>query len=142
MGLFRANETNIQMESNIVKNPNWLEANQLAILQMWSRIWTRDYREQIQLASLELGASELQVQRPNRSATLLLSAASRKALGIRLVSWARSLCGGNTLTNHKAMQLQFWLVNSIVIWLKRNGWQDISAVCRGYKPSKYKPILS
>ena len=98
MGLFRANETNIQMESNIV-----LEANQLAILQMWSRIWTRDYREQIQLARLELGASESQVQRSNRSATLLLSAASRKALGIRLVYWARSLCGGNTPTNHKAM---------------------------------------
>ena len=38
MGLFRDNETNIQMESNIVKNPNGLEANQLAILQMWSRI--------------------------------------------------------------------------------------------------------
>ena len=74
MGLFRDNETNIQMESNIVKNPNWLEANQLAILQMWSRIWNRDYREQIQLASLELGAFELQVQRPNRSATLLLGA--------------------------------------------------------------------
>ena len=103
MGLFRANETNIQMESNIVKNPNWLEANQLAILQMWSRIWTRDYREQIQLARLELGASEWQVQRSNRSATLLLSAASRKALGIRLVYWARSLCGGNTPTNHKEM---------------------------------------
>ena len=29
MGLFRANETNIQMESNIVKNPNWLKTNQL-----------------------------------------------------------------------------------------------------------------
>ena len=74
MGLFRANETNIQMESNIVKNPNWLEANQLAILHVCSRIWTRDYREQIQLASLELGASELQVQRSNRSATVLLGA--------------------------------------------------------------------
>ena len=71
MGLFRDNETNIQMESNMVKNPNWLEANQLAILQMWSRIWTRDHREQIQLAKLELGASELLVQRSNRSATLL-----------------------------------------------------------------------
>ena len=74
MGLFRANETNIQMEGNIVKNPNWLKTNQLAILQMCSRIWTRDYREQIQLASLELGASEWQVQRSNRSATVLLSA--------------------------------------------------------------------
>ena len=28
-----------------------LEANQLAIVQAWLRIWTRDYREQIQQAS-------------------------------------------------------------------------------------------
>ena len=36
-------------------------------------IWTRDYREQIQLAvkaGLELGASELQVRRSNHSATM------------------------------------------------------------------------
>ena len=44
-------------------------------LQAWPRIWTRDYREQIQLAvkaRLELGASDLQVQRSNHSATLPL----------------------------------------------------------------------
>ena len=49
----------------MVQNPNWWEANRLAVLQAWPRIWTRDYREQIQLAvtaGLELGASELQVQ--------------------------------------------------------------------------------
>ena len=46
MGLFRANETNIQMESNIVKNPNWLEANQLAILQERQKILIWDYPEQ------------------------------------------------------------------------------------------------
>ena len=28
----------IQIELNRVKNPNWPEANQLAILQAWSRI--------------------------------------------------------------------------------------------------------
>ena len=63
----------IQKKLNRVKNPNWPEANQLVILQAWSTIWTLDYREQIQLAfraGLEFGASELQVQRPNRSATL------------------------------------------------------------------------
>ena len=63
----------IQKKLNRVKNRNWLEANQLAILQAWSTIWTLDYREQIQLAfraGLEFGASELQFQRPNRSATL------------------------------------------------------------------------
>ena len=35
----------------MVKNPNWQEADQLAILQAWPRSWTRDYREQIQLVS-------------------------------------------------------------------------------------------
>ena len=48
----------------MVKNPNWQEANELAILQARPRIWTRDYREQIQLAGRtgpEVGA--LQVQR-------------------------------------------------------------------------------
>ena len=42
-------------------------------LQAWLRVWTRDYRKQIQLAvrvGLELGASELQVQRSHDSATL------------------------------------------------------------------------
>ena len=50
-----------------------LEANQLAIVQTRLRMWTRDYREQIQLAvkaGLELGVSVLQVQGSNRSATL------------------------------------------------------------------------
>ena len=45
----------------------------MAILQAWPGIYSRDYREQIQLAvraGLELGASELQVQRSNQSATL------------------------------------------------------------------------
>ena len=56
----------IWIKHNGVKNPNWSEANQLAMLQAWPRIWTRDYREEIQLvnwAGLELEASELQVQR-------------------------------------------------------------------------------
>ena len=42
-------------------------------LQAWLRVWTRDYGKQIQLAvrvGLELGASELQVQRSHHSATL------------------------------------------------------------------------
>ena len=29
----------------MVKNPNWLEADQLAIYKAWPRIWTRDDRE-------------------------------------------------------------------------------------------------
>ena len=42
-------------------------------LQAWLRVWTRDYGKQIQPAvrvGLELGASELQVQRSHHSATL------------------------------------------------------------------------
>ena len=71
----------IQIKLNRVKNPNRPETNQLAILQAWPRIWTRDYREQIQLtvrAGLELGASELQVQRSNRSAIYFLMYYSNK----------------------------------------------------------------
>ena len=64
----------IYVKHKVVKSPNWSEANQLAILQAWSRICIRDYREQIQLravrAGRELGASGLQVQRSNHSATL------------------------------------------------------------------------
>ena len=46
------------MKHNIAKNPSWL--NQWAILQAWPRIWTQDYRGQIQLAvraGLELEAA-------------------------------------------------------------------------------------
>ncbi len=32
-------------EHNKVKNPNWQEADQLAIYKAWSRLWTRDNRE-------------------------------------------------------------------------------------------------
>ena len=59
----------IQIELNRVKNPNW----PAGYLQAWLRIWTRYYREQIQLVvrvELELRASALQVQLSNLSATL------------------------------------------------------------------------
>ena len=72
MGLFRNNETNGTY--NTVKNPNWLEADQLVILHAWPRIWSRDYREQIQQAvrvGRDLEASEIQVQHCcNHSATM------------------------------------------------------------------------
>ena len=38
-------ETNISNKRNIVKNPNWQEADQWAIYKAWPRIWTQDYRE-------------------------------------------------------------------------------------------------
>ena len=63
----------IQIKHNMVKNPIWSEVNQLAIYKC-SRIWTGDYREQIQLAvRAGLGASRLHVQCSNHSATLPLT---------------------------------------------------------------------
>ena len=43
-----------QMEHSVVKNPNWYEANQLAILQVWPRIWTQGYGEQLGLGRVTL----------------------------------------------------------------------------------------
>ena len=62
----------IQIELNRVNNPNWPEANQLAIYKRVRGIWTLDYREQIQLALRAglVGASE--VRRSNCSATYLV----------------------------------------------------------------------
>ena len=57
-----------------VKNPNWPEENQLAILQMWLKSWTRNCWEQIQLAvreEIELGDSALQSQRSINRSTML-----------------------------------------------------------------------
>ena len=64
--LTRDNERNniIQMVNDMVKNPNWWEANQLALLQAWMRIWTQNYQQQIQLAvreRLEPRDSRLQI---------------------------------------------------------------------------------
>ena len=56
------------MENDMVKNPNWWEANQLALLQAWMRMH-ENYRQQIQLAvmeRLEPRDSRLQIQRYNR----------------------------------------------------------------------------
>ncbi len=51
-------------EHNKVKNPNWQEADQLAIYKAWSRIWTQDNRETNPASGLEPGTSGLQYQRP------------------------------------------------------------------------------
>ena len=61
-------------ETNNLKNPNW-PGQTSRLLEAWSRIWTRDYREQIQLgvrAGLELESSEMQVRRSNHSAIIFL----------------------------------------------------------------------
>ena len=61
----------IQIKHSWVKNTNWPEANQLAIYKRYrGDELDRDYHEQIQLAvrvGLELGTTELQVQRSKRS---------------------------------------------------------------------------
>ena len=56
------------------KNPKWSEANQLAIYKPGRRfeLGTTEQIQQAVTAELELGASELQVQHSNRSATLHL----------------------------------------------------------------------
>ena len=75
MGLFRDKKI-IQIEHNMFKNPNWQEANQLAIYKRGRGFelgTTNRFQEQIQLAvraGLQLGASGLQVQRSHCSATL------------------------------------------------------------------------
>ena len=68
----------IQIKHYMVKNRFGSEVNQLAIYKRL-RIWTGDYREQIQLAALaaraglELGDSRLHVQCSNHSAMLPLT---------------------------------------------------------------------
>ena len=60
----------IQIELNRVKHP-WPEANQLAIYKHGRGFELGTYRLVVR-AGLDLGASELKVQRSNRSATCTL----------------------------------------------------------------------
>ena len=72
-------ETNISNKRNVVKNPNWLEADQLAIYKAWPRIWTRNYRETNPACSrvrvLNPGPPDYNIRALNHSATLLSTAA-------------------------------------------------------------------
>ena len=64
MVLFRDNETNNLNETTWLKIQTGMRWTSGLYLQAWLRIWTWDYREQIQLAAragLELGVSELQI---------------------------------------------------------------------------------
>ena len=70
----RADTWNKQFKLNLrgLKVPTGRRQTTL-VLQAWLRIWTRDYRKQIELAvraALELGATDLQVQCSHHSATL------------------------------------------------------------------------
>ena len=61
----------IQIELNKVKNPNSPEASQLAIYKLGRGFELGTYRLVVR-AGLDLGVSELKVQRSNRSATCTL----------------------------------------------------------------------
>ena len=59
----------------MVKNPNWQEADQLAIYKRVRGVELGATEKQLQLvvrAGLEPGTSEFQVQRPNHSTTLTI----------------------------------------------------------------------
>ena len=61
------------MQHNMVKNPNWHEADQLAIFKRGRGVELRATEKQLQIvvrAGLELGTSGLQVRRPNHSTML------------------------------------------------------------------------
>ena len=63
----------MQIENNMVKNPNWQEADQLAIYKRVREVELGATEKQLQLvvrAGLEPGATGFQVQRPNHSTTL------------------------------------------------------------------------
>ena len=44
MGLFRDNETVIQIEHNMFKNPNWQQANQLAFYSVAEDLNSANYK--------------------------------------------------------------------------------------------------
>ena len=76
MGLFRDNETNRLNETQHgLKSQLVGEKPVTGYLHGWPRISTRNYREQMQLATREgneLGISQLQVQRPKHSVVICL----------------------------------------------------------------------
>ena len=68
------NETNISNKRNIVKNPNWQEAEQLAIYKVWPSILTWDYHEtnpaSSRVGGLSPGPPDYQTSILKRSAML------------------------------------------------------------------------
>ena len=62
-----------KVENNVVKNPNWQEADQMAIYKRGRGVELGATEKQLQLAfraGLEPGISRFQGQRPNHSTTL------------------------------------------------------------------------
>ena len=75
----------IQIENNMVKNPNWQEADQLAIYKRRRGVELGATEKQLQLAvraGLEPGTSGFQVRRPNHSTTLPPSPLDKALFGV------------------------------------------------------------
>ena len=74
---------------NGVKNPNWLDTNQLTIFQLGLRISTQDYREEVQLAvraGLNMGPSNCRyVTLPPWSSKRLLLVEKQRSSGGLLI---------------------------------------------------------
>ena len=88
MGLFRDNKTIIQIEHNMFNNPNWKEANQLAIYKHGWGFELGTNQEQIQQVAREgikPGTGGLWVQCIDHSATL----PPQKSLGLGDTSWTQ-----------------------------------------------------
>ena len=86
----------IQIENNIIKNPNWQEADQLAIYKRVRRVELGATKNQLQLVvrvGLEPGTTGFQVRRPNHFFANLApgpSLTSRECTGTRPVGWTRA----------------------------------------------------
>ena len=68
----------------MIKNPNWQELNQLAILQAWPRIWTRHYRRRTNPASSQdsTWTSGLWITSPGTLLLELVACSQKRLLGI------------------------------------------------------------
>ena len=95
MGLFRANETNNWNKLNRFKNPNWQEADQLALCKHRRGVEPGTTSNKARWWSeQELGISKFQVRHPNHSATLPLTfiACLFMNLNIYLLQTYRTWC--------------------------------------------------
>ena len=113
MGLFRDNETNNLNGTDHGCKSQLARGKSVGYFTSMPMIWTRDYREQIQLqvrAGLEHGASELQVQRSNHSATL---PPVYIGCSVKWIKEFRILCRSRLLTSSKLHRADTKVVKSL-----------------------------
>ena len=97
----------LQIEHNIVKNPNWPEANQLAIYKRGRGFELEATKKQIQVvarAGLEPRSAGLRVRHADHSATLPPYMVKRTELGTCSVT-------NGSVTKHKQTPLTIYLLN-------------------------------